>query len=598
MPEPRTETRSATWTAETGCERAAQSVTIEKKGKGPSLAVFLALLFCLLVIQPGPAFAERYALVIGVANYNNVTQLKNPVEDAQLMARTLDEVGFEVSLALDTTVSQFQSEVDRFVANVPENSTVLVYFAGHGIQYAGENYLIAADANIESLSDLKGAGVSAQSLLKKLHDTNARSLVMVLDACRNNPLEEIETANMSRAIDGLKRDSAAPLDSGLARISGNRPGTLIAFSTAPGEVAFDGEGLNSPYTHALAASIRNKGMSIERVFKETRSTVVRNTSGHQVPWENSSLLESLILLPNEGQAESERATECDLAAAHPADPDRVGPSVNYRSLDPQRAIPACEVAVTRYPQNPRFKALLARAYDRAGRGEDAYRMNELAMTEGYLAAWHNQGNLYAKGLGVPQDYAKAFEYFRYAAERGHPEDQHNLGVAYLKGRGVEVDFAAAREWFGRATDQNWAASINRLGLMHQLGQGGDADPLTAAFLFQRATNLGDRNAMVNLANAYRYGKGIDVNHARAVDLFERSALLGTRSAFMSLAIMYANGEGVEKDALTAAFWYTLASREGDEEALSQLLKIKSTLGDTEQQELRQKIEDWDDRQFG
>ncbi|MBO6508283.1 MAG: caspase family protein, partial [Roseibium sp.] len=432
------------------------------------MAVFLARLFCLLVIQPGSAFAERYALVIGVANYNNVTQLKNPVEDAQLMARTLDEVGFEVSLALDTTVSQFQSEVDRFVANVPENSTVLVYFAGHGIQYAGENYLIAADANIESLSDLKGAGVSAQSLLKKLHDTNARSLVMVLDACRNNPLEEIETANMSRAIDGLKRDSAAPLDSGLARISGNRPGTLIAFSTAPGEVAFDGEGLNSPYTHALAASIRNKGMSIERVFKETRSTVVRNTSGHQVPWENSSLLESLILLPNEGQAESERATECDLAAAHPADPDRVGPSVNYRSLDPQRAIPACEVAVTRYPQNPRFKALLARAYDRAGRGEDAYRMNELAMTEGYLAAWHNQGNLYAKGLGVPQDYAKAFEYFRYAAERGHPEDQHNLGVAYLKGRGVEVDFAAAREWFGRATDQNWAASINRLGLMHQL----------------------------------------------------------------------------------------------------------------------------------
>ncbi|MCK7616053.1 caspase family protein [Roseibium sediminicola] len=558
----------------------------------------LALFTLLLVLAPAQASAKRYALVIGIANYDNVTPLKNPVEDARLMAKSLKEVGFEVSLVLDTTVSGFNVEIDRFVSSVPKTSTVLVYYAGHGIQYAGENYLIASDANIESLSDLKRAGVSAQALLKKLHNTNARSLIMVLDACRNNPLDEVETANMSRAVSGLKRDSGVSLGDGLARISEGRPGTLIAFSTAPGEVAFDGEGLNSPYTYALAASIRKQGISIERVFKETRSSVVQNTSGYQVPWENSSLLESLVLLPNEGQAETERATECDLAAAHPSDPDRVGPSVDYRSLDPQRAIPACEVAVTTFPDNPRFKTLLARAYDRAGRGEDAFRMNELAMTEGYLAAWHNQGNLYAKGLGVPQNYTKAFEFFLYAAERGHPEDQHNIGVAYLLGRGVPVDHVAARQWFGRATDQNWAASINRLGLMHERGEGGDPDPLAAALLYQRATNLGDRNAMVNLANAYRYGKGIEVNQARAVDLFERSALLGTRSAFMSLAIMYAEGEGVEKDDLTAAFWYTLASREGDPEALETLLRIKSSLNERQQQELRKKIEDWDHRQFG
>jgi TPR repeat protein len=574
------------------------AITDERREKYLRTVRLCVLVVLLLGFLPGQALAARHALVIGVANYTNVTPLKNSVQDAQLMAKTLESVGFNVKLALDTSISELNTEIDHFVLSVPKNSTVLVYFAGHGIQYAGENYLIAADAKINSLSDLQDAGVSAQTLLRQLYGTNARSLVMVLDACRNNPLEEIDNANMSRAIDGLKRDSAASLEKGLARISGNKSGTLIAFSTAPGEVAFDGDGQNSPYTHALATAIRKKGMSIERVFKETRSTVVRNTSGYQVPWENSSLLESLVLLPNEGQSEIEKATECDLAAAHPADPDRVGPSVDYRSLDPQRAIPACEVAVTTYPHNPRFKTLLARAYDRAGRGEDAFRMNELAMTEGYLAAWHNQGNLYAKGLGVAQDYAKAFEYFLYAAERGHPEDQHNIGVAYLKGRGVPVDFEAARKWFGKATDQNWSASINRLGLMHQLGQGGATDELTAAFLFQRATNLGDRNAMVNLANAYRYGKGIEVNQARAVDFFERSALLGTRSAFMSLAIMYAKGEGVQKDDLTAAFWYTLASREGDEEALGALLKLKSALSEQQQKILKQKIEDWDHRQFG
>ncbi len=535
------------------------------------------------------AMAERFAFVVGMSDYTTISPLKNAVQDARLIAETLQSLGFTVEVSENAPKAQLEARLAAFRRSVPAGATVLIYFAGHGIQYSDENYLIPLDADIKEPADLPLAALPIKALLDQIYAADAESVILVLDACRNNPLA-------ARSVGPATRSGGA--NRGLARISGDRTGTLVAFSTAPGEVALDGDGRNSPYTLALAEAMRKEGQSIEQVFKETRARVVESTSGRQVPWENSSLVQSIVLRPEEGQPEVVQAHQCDLAAAHPADPERVGPSVAFRSIDPQRAIPVCEAAVAEFPAEPRYKALLARAYDRAGRGADAVRLSEAAMEQGYLAAWHQLGNLYLKGSGVPMDEARAFELFLYAAERGHVEDQHNIGVAYLNGRGVAKDEVQARVWFNRAIEQNWAASLNRLGLMMERGQGGAVDIAAALAHYTRAVNLGDRDAMVNLGNAYRKGTGVAVDHAYAVELYQRSALLGARAAYAVLGQMFQDGEGVTADPLSAAFWLTLASREGDTAALEALQRLRDGMDEAALEALRLRLEDWDQRQFG
>ena len=436
--------------------------------------------------------------------------------------------------------------------------------------------------------DLPLATISANQMLDLFRPSQAEALILVLDACRTSPLEL--DAPVTRAIGGATR--------GLALVSGDQIGTLLAFSTSPGTASFDGEGVNSPYSGALASLLKEPGLSIEEVFKQTRAQVVAETDGQQVPWENSSLTSSIILNPKADQPAVTVATACDLAAAHPSDPERVGPSVEFANLDPQRAIPVCEKAVADFPDEMRFKTLLARAFDKAGRGEEAAVLNEIAMKAGSLAAYHNMGNLYRKGLGVPQDLAKAFELYKYAAERGHPEDQSNVGVMLLNGDGVPQDLTQARYWLEQAAAQNWADAINRLGLMALNGQAGDKDVVKAVADFDRSANLGSRNGMVNLANAYRKGEGVAEDKAKAVELYQNSARLGARAAFVVLGSMYRTGEGGVKDPVQAAFWFTLASREGDADSMQALQETRSTLSEDQIKDLDKMIEDWDTHRFG
>lgn len=544
-----------------------------------------------------PALAERHAFVVGVGDYTHLTPLDNSVSDARLVGETLARLDFTVDLVENPTQQDLVARLDLFVSKVPDGATVLFYFSGHGIQFSGENYLIPADAKIVRTADLFGTSMTSREVLARLYGASPGSVIVVLDACRNNPLREVESS------EELAR-SLATMEEGLALIPQQRTGTLVAFSTAPGEVSLDGIDFiggyedNSPFTVALSGALMAEGRSIEQVFKAARAQVVEVTGGRQIPWENSSLVQAIVLRPVSGQDSVASADPCDLAAAHPADPDRVGPSVTYQSIDPQRAIPACEAAVAAHPDEGRFWTLLGRAYDRAGRGEDAMRASRKGMELGYLAAWHNIGNLYAKGLGVEQDYARAYEYFAYAAERGHPEDQHNLGVYHLLGQGVPQDYAKARHWLETASAQNWSSSLNRLGLMHQNGLGGPVDAEMAVHLFTRSVNLGDAGAMVNLANAYRKGFGVDQDLARAFGLFERAALQGNRAAFVSLGNMLEQGEGTDPDPQGAAFWFTLASRAGDQAALEAMMRLRATMTPAEIEALERRIEDWDLRQFG
>lgn len=559
-------------------------------------AAVLLLLCAAFVLQSGgtraqPANADRrLALVIGNSDYKSLPRLKNAVFDAELIRDALKSVGFETTFIHDTGKSDIEQALIAFRRSIEPGSNVVIYYAGHGLQASDENYLVPTDAQLTDALDLPLVAVSAGQVLSQLESTKAGSIIFILDACRDNPLAD--KGPKSRSVDGNSETR------GLARIASKHTGTLIAFSTAPGEVAQDGRGANSPYSKALAAALKEPGQSIESIFKRTRAKVVEDTEGRQVPWENSSLVQDIMLVPKPGEPAVVVPSPCDLAAAHPSDPMRVGPSVDYGSLDPQIAIPACEQAVAEDPANMRYKSLLARALDKSGRGEEAKALNEVGIKAGYLGAYHNMGNLYRKGLGVEKDPEKAFSYYLYAAERGHPEDQYNVGYMYMQGSGVDVDYKKARLWLEKATKQNWATAFDKIGLLYLNGWGVGKDPAKAFAQFEKGANLGDPYSMVNTANSYKDGIGVETDFRKAHDLFTQAARLGVSAAYVNLGLMAANGQGMAPDPVEAAFWFTLASRDGHDFAQQQLQDVDARLSEPEKDEVRQRLDEWSHQRFG
>lgn len=218
---------------------------------------------------------KRVALVIGNASYKMISPLSNPKNDAELMASTLREVGFEVVTAIDVDRRGMGRAVRKFgkaLRRSGKDAVGLLYFAGHGVQANGQNYLIPLGAQIEDTADLDIEAMAASDMLLQMESAGNRMNLIVLDACRNNPFK------------GAARSTAR----GLVRIQA-ASGSLIAFAAAPGQIAKDGTGRNSPYTASLVEAIRQPGLSVEQVFKRTRVSVEKATGGAQTPWEESSL---------------------------------------------------------------------------------------------------------------------------------------------------------------------------------------------------------------------------------------------------------------------------------------------------------------------
>ncbi|MDW3208026.1 MAG: caspase family protein [Alphaproteobacteria bacterium] len=225
---------------------------------------------------------DRHALVIGNSSYS-IGPLDNPRNDAQLMADVLRATGFEVTHHTDLTYRQFQRAVVQFGRDLQaagEDTVGMVYYAGHAVQTNGENYLVPVDADIADTLDLEIQTLRVATLMKSLEAAGNRLNLVVLDACRNNPFKSI-SRSASR---------------GLAKVDAPF-GTLLAYSTSPGEIATDGTGRNSPYTAALARAMRTPGLPVEQVFKRVRIEVLEKTGNRQIPWESSSLTGDFYFLP-------------------------------------------------------------------------------------------------------------------------------------------------------------------------------------------------------------------------------------------------------------------------------------------------------------
>ncbi|WP_319583414.1 caspase family protein [uncultured Pseudodesulfovibrio sp.] len=238
----------------------------------------LVLTIAVLLAQVSTGMASgRVALVIGNDDYPQ-SPLRNPVNDATDIAAVLTGLGFEVSLLNNGDRKQMELAINAFGKNLQGSDIGLFYFAGHGAEVEGVNYLFPVDADVGSEADVKYRTVDSRFVLAEMEGSGARSSIIILDACRNNPfLHKFRSAARGLAI------MDAPL------------GSLVAFATSPGKVAADGEGRNGLYTKHLLQHLRDPKLSIREILLKTRVDVVNETNRRQVPWDSSSLLAEVYL---------------------------------------------------------------------------------------------------------------------------------------------------------------------------------------------------------------------------------------------------------------------------------------------------------------
>lgn len=262
----------------------------------------LALLLLVLICpgSAGAAAGDRYALIIGNSAYESLRQLRNPASDAQLISDALEGLDFKVETVIDADKAAMEEALAAHGERALGAEISLVYFAGHGVQFEGVNYLLATDSTLAAMGDPSSTALDVSRLVEAVQASDPRVGVIILDACRDNPLPpEIAPAGYA---------GGTALTSGLARLDGVS-GLLIAYATAPGQIAYDGSGANSPFAAALAQSLAQPGLEIGLMFRDVRRRVMEMTAGAQIPWVEEALVAPLYLNPIEETAVAEAAAE-------------------------------------------------------------------------------------------------------------------------------------------------------------------------------------------------------------------------------------------------------------------------------------------------
>jgi uncharacterized caspase-like protein len=377
---------------------------------------FLAAALLLLVCQP--AFAEkRVALVLGNSAYQNVARLANPVNDGMVIAATLKNAGFDVvEERPDLSAAETRRALRDFADRARDADIAVVYYAGHGIEVDGTNYLIPVDAKLERDTDVYDEAFSLDRVLLAIEPAKQLRLV-ILDACRDNPFAK----NMKRTV------ASRAIGQGLAKIEPTSPNMLIAYSAKAGSTALDGDSKNSPFTMALAKHLTTPGLDVRRAFGFVRDEVLKTTSYRQEPFVYGSLGgEDVPLVPVKATA----------SAANPqADIRR-----DYELAQQIGNKAALNAFLAQYPDG--FYAELARSQLAKIAAEDA----RVAATEKARLAEQERARLAAEGAQKSQQAraeadAKAAEQARIAAEKAKQVAQEQVAAAEQKRTAIETSAA-------------------------------------------------------------------------------------------------------------------------------------------------------------
>ena len=365
---------------------------------------------------------KRVAYVIGIGQYQHVSALDNPKNDANAITASLQKLGFDVIKLIDPTYQDIKAKSFEFLEKLQGADVAMLYYAGHSIQIDGANFLIPIDARIGTLTEVAPQTYELARIVN-LMDKLAKTKIIILDACRDNPfiakLEEQKDQDTARRIArGLAGFDSLVSSDELTSTTFNTYGTVISYAAAPGHLAEDGQGNNSPFTTALLKHIEQPGMEIGRLFRSIANDVMNKTKGRQKP-------EYLVKLSNEFYFLNPEPHQCDYLAAEPQNNLSIK-GVDFDAINTKKAIPACQKALQKDPNNPRYLHNLARSFDAAGQHKTAIPYYQKSAQLGYIHAQNNLGVMYVNGLGVKQNFIRGNQLLKQARQRGHLQARVNL----------------------------------------------------------------------------------------------------------------------------------------------------------------------------
>ena len=406
------------------------------------------LLICLFFLLPLPALAgSKVALVIGVSDYKSISPLKNTVNDANALSAVLNDIGFDVTTLINANGGDMRKALETFAFETETADLALIYFAGHGVEVQGENFLIPADAAVTSNADIQKEALSLDDLLAAV-DHARKMRIVILDSCRDNPFGDV--IDLSNSTQSSTSDTATRGVGGMAPPVPDR-GTLVAFAAKDGNVAMDGNGSNSPFALALMDKMQQEGLEISLMFRQVRDDVLSRTANRQEPHTYGSLSGIPFFLAGAG----------DL----PNQINALDPKIAWSALRPEdeaQFIALAETGDTR--------SLMNLAYMRLNPHDERF------------------------------DLAVATDYIERAAKAGSPEAQYELAVQFETGKGVKQDSTRALELYRQAATQNYPDALNDLGFFYYQGMLGlPTDPKTALVYFERAADQRHPQAMYNFA---------------------------------------------------------------------------------------------------
>lgn len=318
-------------------------------------------------VPAGAGREKRVALVVGNSRYAHAPLLPNPEHDARAIAAKLSGLGFAVDLRIDVSKNDLDQALRRFGRRLQQADVALFYYAGHGMQVDGLNYLIPVEANPRQKRDLYYETVELTHVLQEMEGA-AKVRLVFLDACRDNPLVENLAASLRKTRSGSVGRGLAPVDAAI--------GTLISYATKDGHVAADGEGKNSPYAAALLEHLADSGLEIGLMLRSVRKDVIARTNGAQTPWEYGSLLGRFYFAPPQ---------ETDQAPAADAAQHGQGELLLWRSVMDSQDVVLYDEYLKRYPQG-QFAGVAQRKKESV-RWKNASQQDTSAAYRAYLDAY-------------------------------------------------------------------------------------------------------------------------------------------------------------------------------------------------------------------
>src|SRR5437660_142423 len=349
--------------------------------------LFLAsgLLALTQLMTPTDAAAEaRLALVIGQSAYRTVPELPNAANDAKGMAELLGNAGFSVTTAPNLAQNEMRQVISDFAGKVSASgadTVALVFYASHGLQIDGENYLVPVDLDPKREADIPLQGLRLNDLLTTLGALPTRARIFMLDACRNNPFPALSGAGHGLSIVDTKAGA---------------PGSFISYSTSPGAEAEDGAGADSPYTTAVLSVAKQPNLPIEEAFKRVRIAASQATDGRQIPWESSSLTTEFRFFGGDGsrpEATAPKSSSTTMRSVDDWRKDLQGkePKVAYELVIADDSVAAYEAFTMLFAQSsytPRMRSLLERRREMLA-WNTAVAINTAASFDEFLASYGN-----------------------------------------------------------------------------------------------------------------------------------------------------------------------------------------------------------------